>query len=208
MRLRPPFLAVGIAAAASCWLGIRAQEPAPAPAIRLSMQALSLGPADVTELTGEISQRSERLKPLFARVNPDGWTQKGAPQAYAAQWKSLGAQNTSIQVDMSDAGQHTEAMPAMMSALFRVHRFDADLEGMIPAIRRYQDESLADQIESVFAGDQRAVEKLQQYVLELANEKERLLELENSEAQRCRAQLAGQPVTRPSAAKKSNGKSK
>ena len=34
------------------------------------MQALSLDPSDVTTLTGEISQRSERLKPLFARVNP------------------------------------------------------------------------------------------------------------------------------------------
>jgi hypothetical protein len=208
MRLRPAFLAAGIAAVVSCWLGIRAQQPPPAPADRLSMAALSLGPADVTALTGEISQRSERLKPLLARVNPAGWTQKGAPEAYAAQWKSLGEQNTSIQADMADAGQHTEAMPAMMSALFRVHRFDTDLEGMIPAIRRYQDESLADQIEAVFAGDQRAVEKLQQYLLELANEKERLLELENSEAQRCRGQLAGQPVERRGAAKKSNGRSK
>jgi hypothetical protein len=208
MRLRPPFRAAGIAAVVSCWLGVWAQQPPPAPAQRLSMAALSLGPADVTALTGEISQRSERLKPLFARVNPEGWTQKGAPAAYAAQWKSLGQQNTSIQVEMGDAGQHTEEMPAMMSALFRVHRFDVDLEGMIPAIRRYQDESLADQIEAVFAGDQRAVEKLQQYVLELANEKERLLDLENSEAQRCRGQLAGQPVTRPGAAKRSNRKSK
>lgn len=208
MRLRPAFLAAGIAAVLSCWPGVWAQQQTPAPVSRLSMQALSLDAADVTALTSEISQRSERLKPLFARVNPEGWVQKGAPQVYAAQWKSLGEQNTSIQVDMTDAGQHTEAMPAIMSALFRVHRFDTDLEGMIPAIRRYQDESLADQIEAVFAGDQRAVEKLQQYVLDLANEKERLLELENSEAQRCRSQLAGQPLARPSAGKKSNGKSK
>jgi len=208
MPLRPAFLAVATAALVSCWLGIRAQQQPPAPVNRLPMQALSLDPADVTELTGEISQRSERLKPLFAQVHPDAWVQKGAPQVYLAQWKSLGDQNTSIQVDMADAGQHTDAMPAMMSALFRVHRFDADLLGMIPAIRRYQGEPVAGQIEAVFAGDQRAVEKLQQYVLELANEKERLLELENNEAQRCRAQLAGQPLARPSGTKSSNGKSK
>ncbi|HXE63949.1 MAG TPA: hypothetical protein VN519_10445 [Bryobacteraceae bacterium] len=207
MPLRSVFRAAALAATVSCWLGIRAQQPPPTAVNRLSMQALSLDPADVTALTGEISQRSERLKPLFARVTPDTWVQKGAPQVYVAQWKSLGQQNTSIQVDMADAGQHTDAMPAMMSALFRIHRFDTDLEGMIPAIRRYQDGSLADQIEAAFAGDQRAVEKLQQYVLDLANEKERLLDLENSEAQRCRAQLAGQPVGRP-ATKKSNGKSK
>jgi hypothetical protein len=208
MPLRPAFLAAGIAAVVSCWLGIRAQQPAPAPANPLPMQALSLDPGDVTALTGEISQRSERLKPLFAQVHPDAWVQKGAPQVYVAQWKSLGDQNTSIQVDMADAGQHPDAMPAMMSALFRLHRFDADLLGMVPAIRRYQGEALAGQIEAVFAGDQRAMEKLQQYVLELANEKERLLELENNEAQRCRAQLAGPPVGRPSSTKRSNGKSK
>ncbi len=208
MRLRPAFLAAGIAVLVSCWLGVRAQQQSPEAGNRIAMQALSLDPADVTALTGEISQRSERLKPLFAQVHPEGWTQQGAPAVYAAQWKSLGEQNTSIQVDMADAGQHTDAMPAMMTALFRIHRFDVDLEGMIPAIRRYQDESLGDQIEAAFAGDQRAVEKLQQYVLDLANEKERLLDLENSEAQRCRAQLAGPPVSRPSAAKKPNGKSK
>jgi hypothetical protein len=206
MLLRPAFRAAAIAVAISCWLEIWAQQQPAVAVNRLPMQALSLDPADVTALTGEISQRSERLKPLFARVNPDGWAQKGAPPVYVAQWKSLGEQNTSIQVDMADAGQHTDAMPAMMSALFRIHRFDADLVAMIPAIRRYQDGSLADQIEAVFAGDQRAVEKLQQYVLELANEKERLLDLENSEAQRCRSQLAGQPLARP--ATKKSGKSK
>ncbi|HVW11647.1 MAG TPA: hypothetical protein VHC90_23855 [Bryobacteraceae bacterium] len=207
MPLRPAFLAAAMAVASSCWLGIKAQqEPQPA-APRLSMQALSLDPADVTALTGEISQRSERLKPLFAQVNPAAWVQKGAPQVYVEQWKSLGQQNTSVQVDMAAAGQQTDAMPAMMAALFRIHRFDTDLQSVIPAIRRYQDEGLADRIEALFAGDQRAVEKLQQYVLDLANEKERLLDLENSEAQRCRSQLANQPLAQP-AARKSNGKTK
>jgi hypothetical protein len=184
---------------------VKAQTPAPAPASRISMQALPLGPADVAELTGQISQRSEQLKPLFAKVNPDAWVQKGAPQVYVAQWKSLGDQNTAIQTDMAAAGENTDAMPFVMTALFRIHRFDIDLQGLLPAIRRYQDGSLADRIEAVSAGDQRAVEKLQQYVLMLANEKERLLELENTEAQRCRAQLASQPLARP---KKSNGRSK
>jgi hypothetical protein len=207
MPLRPVFLAAVMAVASSCWLGLWAQQQPPDAANRLSMAALSLDPADITALTGEISQRSERLKPLFAEVNPNGWVQKGAPQVYVEQWKSLGEQNTSIQVDMAAAGQQTEAMPAVMTALFRIHRFDTDLQSIIPAIRRYQDESLADRIESLFAGDQRAVEKLQQYVLDLANEKERLLDLENNEAQRCRAQLANQPLARP-AAKKSNGNTK
>jgi hypothetical protein len=208
MRLRPLLFVAAIAAVLSCWPGVRAQQQPPATASRLSMQALSLGPADVTALTGEISQRSERLKPLFSQVHPDAWTQKGAPRVYVAQWNSLTEQNTAIQTDMAAAGQHTDAMPAVMSALFRIHRFDADLLSLLPAIRRYQDPSLADGIEAVSAGDQRAVEKLQQYVLDLANEKERLLDLEDSEAQRCRSQLANQPLARPSAPKKSNGKSK
>lgn len=172
------------------------------------MQALSLDPADVTALTGQVSQRSQRLRPLFAQVHPEAWVEKGAPQVYVAQWNSLGEQNTAIEADMAAAGEHTDAMPGVMSALFRIHRFDTDLQGFLPAIRRYQDSSLAGQIEAEFAGDQRAVEKLQQYVLDLANEKERLLDLENNEAQRCRSMLANQPLARPAATKKSNGNPK
>lgn len=208
MRLRPALFAALVLSAVSCWFVVRAQQPAPAPSSRISLQALSLDPADVAALAGQISQRSVRLQALFGEVQPTDWVAKGAPDVYVAQWNSLSEQNKSIQIDMAVLSQHPDMMPDVMKGLFRIHRFDSDLQGLIPAVRRYQNLEIADQIESVFAGDQRAVEKLQQYVLDLAGEKERLLELEDSEAQRCRSMLANQPIARPAPPKKTPGNSK
>jgi hypothetical protein len=103
---------------------------------------------------------------------------------------------------MSGIAQHPEAMQDVMRALFRVHRFDSDLDGLLGSVRRYQNPALADLIESVAAGDLKSIEKLEQYVLDLANEKERELDLENNEAQRCRSILASQPPVHPSAPRK------
>ncbi len=95
-----------------------------------------------------------------------------------------------------------------MRALFRVHRFDSDLNALLIAVRRYQNPALADLIESVSVTDQAGVEKLQQYVLDLADANEKQLGIEDEEAQRCRANLASQPPVRTAAPKKTNGTSK
>jgi hypothetical protein len=60
----------------------------------------------------------------------------------------------------------------------------------------------------VAVSDQAGVDKLQQYVLDLADANEKQLSVEDEEAQRCRATLASQPPVRPAAPKKTNGTSK
>ena len=214
MRLRPAFFAVTIAAVISCWFAIRAQQQVPGntnlpgSTNHGSIQAVYLDSSQVAEVAGGISQRSERLKALLDQVHAEQWISQGAPEVYASQWKSIGEQNAAIEADMTTITQHPEAMSDVIKALFRVHRFDADLSGLLTGVRRYQGASLADAIDAVAAGDQRGVDSLQQYVLDLANQKEQLLDIEDKEAQRCRASLATQPIARPAATKKTNGPSK
>jgi hypothetical protein len=117
-------------------------------------------------------------------------------------------QNQAIETDMKDIAQHPEGMQDVMRALFRVHRFDSDLNELLSAVRRYQNPALADLIESVAVSDQAGVEKLQQYVLDLADATEKQLSVEDEEAQRCRGNLASQPPVRTAAPKKTNGTSK
>jgi hypothetical protein len=205
MRLRPPFFAVLITMAVACWFVVHAQQQPPAIA---NPAPIPIDPADVTAIAGEISQRAGHLKPMFEEVHAADWVANGAPEAYVSQWSSLRSQNDAIVADMTAIAQHPEAMSDVMKALFRLHRFDGDLAGLLGSIRRYQNPALADLIESVAAGDQSGVEKLQQYVLDLATEKERQLDVEDKEAQRCRSMLAGQPPARPAAPKKTNGTSK
>jgi len=196
MSLRPVLFAALTILAMACWLGVGAQQP------------VSPDPTQVTAIAGEISQRSEHLKPMFEQVHAADWVANGAPEAYVSQWRSLAEQNDAIVADMSGIAQHPEAMSDIMKALFRVYRFDGDLNGLLGSVRRYQNPALADLIESVAAGDQDGVGKLQQYALDLASDKERQLDVENNEAQRCRSMLAGQPPARTAAPKKTNGTSK
>lgn len=198
MRLRPALFALPLAVVTVCWFAVFARSQAPA-------DRTPIDASEVTAIVGRISQRSEQLKPMFQQVRAADWVAKGAPEAYVSQWSSLREQNEAIEADMTAITQHPEAMQDLMKALFRVHRFDSDLSGLLGGVRRYQNPALADLIESVASGDQSGVEKLQQYILDLANEKERQLAIEDEEAQRCRATLANQPPTRPAAQKKTNG---
>ncbi len=189
MRLRPVFFAILIAAAA------HAQQ-----------ERIPIDSSEVPSIAGRISERAEHLKPMFEQVHISEWVAKGAPETYNSQWNSLVEQNQAIETDMKVIGEHPEGMQDVMRALFRVHRFDTDLNALLIAVRRYQNPALADLIESVSVSDQASVEKLQQYVLDLADATEKQLSVEDDEAQRCRASLASQPPVRTAAPKKGTSK--
>ena len=189
------------------WFAVRAQQQASAG------EHIPIDPDSVISAANGISQRSGHLKPMFEEVRAADWVAKGAPEAYVAQWKSLAEQNQAIGDDMTAIALHaaarqSEATPdaaslrQVLNAVFRVHRFDADLTGLLNAVRRYQNPALADLIESVADGDRNGIEKLQQYALDLAEEKDRQLDVVDKEAQRCRSTLAAQPVAHPAATKK------
>jgi hypothetical protein len=169
----------------------------------LSAQAaIPVDPADAGMFAAELAARAARLEPLLDEVPAGSWIERGAPQAYEVQWTSLTEQNRAIHVEMTAVSQHPEAMQDVMRALFRVQRFDRDLDSLLIAVRRYQTSDLADRIEGISAADQRQIERLQQYVLDLADDTEKQLALVNREAQRCRGLLACQPVAAHPAATK------
>jgi hypothetical protein len=190
MRLLPVFFVILVATVAS------AQQA-----------RIPIDSSEVPSIATKISDRSEHLKPMFGQVHISEWIEKGAPETYNSQWNSLVQQNQAIETDMKDIAAHPEGVQDVMRALFRVHRFDSDLNALLIAVRRYQDSALADLIESVAVGDQASVEKMQQYALDLADATEKQLSIEDEEAQRCRGSLASQPPVRTAAPKK-NGTSK
>jgi hypothetical protein len=202
MNLRPALSAVLMAVVASCSSVVLAQQGAPA-----SIPPVPVDTTEAGEIAHNISLRSEHMKPMFDQVHIADWIAKGAPEAYTSQWNSLVQQNLAIQADMAalarraaappDSSQQESILQESMKAIFRVQRFDRDLDALLNAIRRYQNPALADLIESVAAGDQSGLEKLESYVLEVANEKERQLDVVDREAQRCRSTLANQPPVRP-----------
>jgi hypothetical protein len=78
--------------------------------------------------------------------------------------------------------------------LFRIQAVHQLLDSLLGGLRKYQNPALADLIESVAAGDHADLERLEQYILQLASDREAQFAVMDKEAQRCRAALSRQPA--------------
>jgi hypothetical protein len=148
----------------------------------------------IADMFTGISRHAARLQPMLDEIRADEWVAKGAPDTYIAQRKSAIEQLQAIQGDISDLAQHPENMTGDMKALFRIEAFHRALDSLLDGLRRYQNPALAELIQSVAAEDRGDLDKLEQYILDLAGEKEQQFAVADSEAQRCRATLSKQPA--------------
>jgi hypothetical protein len=144
-----------------------------------------------------ISAHAARMEPMLQQLKPDDWVAKGAPDTYVTQFNSAIEQMHAIQSEMSALAQHPEQMTECMKALFRVQSSHRALISLMEGLRRWQNPALAELIESVAAEDRTDLDLVEQYVLQLATEKDQQYAVVDSEAQRCRATLSRQPADTP-----------
>jgi hypothetical protein len=187
-------LIVGLVASSTWSTVVRAQTRGLAPTQPTGVSAVIPADQHVIALFQRISQHPARLSPLLEQVHAKDWVAKGAPDTYAAQLASLQGQIQAIGSDMSTLAQHPERMQECMRALFRVQSFHHSLDSLMGGLRRYQNPALADLIQSVAVEDQEDLGKLQDYILELANQREQEYLVVDHEAQRCRSIISKEPV--------------
>jgi len=101
-----------------------------------------------------------------------------------------------IETDMTNLTQHPSQMSDCIKALFRAQAFHEMLGSLLGGVRRYQNPALADLIEAVAAEDRADLDRLENWVLQLAGEKEAQFNVVDREAQRCRATLSSEPAVR------------
>jgi hypothetical protein len=155
------------------------------------------GPAtdqQILDIFTGMSRHAARIEPMLRELKPADWVAKGAPDAYVNQWNSELTEVMGIQSDMAILLQHPDRMSDAMKALFRVEKSHQLLGSLMGGLRRYQNPALADLIESVAAEDHGDIERLQQYLLDLAGTREQQFEVVDREAQRCRGMLSRQPA--------------
>ncbi len=148
------------------------------------------------EVLNGISQHESRLEPMLAQLRPADWVAKGAADTYVQQLASVNRQIQLIETDMTGLAQHPNQMTDCMKALFRAQAFHQMLDSLLGGLRRYQNPALADLIEAVAAEDRADLDRLENWVLELATAKDAQFDVVDREAQRCRATLSRQPDTR------------
>lgn len=167
--------------------------------LRAWCQAGSVPPEwEVRAQVGALTAGLERLKPLLEQVRPQEWIGHGAPQGYVAQHGAIGVELGYLERSARILAERPDRLPAALDTFFRLERLQALLSSLGEGVRRYQNPALADLIDSVLSESTPARDSLRQYVLDLAEVKERQLAVADQEAQRCRALLIRQPPARSS----------
>jgi hypothetical protein len=154
---------------------------------------------DVSAVLQEMSAHATRLLPALDRADAKSWIEKGAPDTYAAQLQICKDQARALADGTKALARNPETLPAALEVLFRVQGLETMLGSVAEAMRKYQSADSAQQLIAVMAEGGANRDRLQQYVVNLAAEREKEYQVMDKEAQRCRAMVLAPP---PTAAKK------
>lgn len=149
---------------------------------------------DVKAHMAQLRDEVKKLEPLLRKVDPKVWVDKGAPASYARQLQSAQNSVTSLMSSTAALAQDPQRLSVALDAFFRLERMELLLSSLNEGVRRYQSTTLADELNTLMAGNAIHRERLQQHVTDLAAAHEQDLELMNREAQRCRVELSRQAV--------------
>lgn len=148
----------------------------------------------------------EAFKPILAKVTPQQW--ESAPAAYAEQGKRIDAEIDYLITTSKALAERPDGLTNALTTYFRLQSLDLMLRSYADGIRKYQNAALAELLLGAVSTAAADREKLQQYVIDLAADKEAQFRVIDEEAQRCRGQIARQPqsVQRPPARTKTEEK--
>lgn len=138
-----------------------------------------------------LPDKIKKILPVLEQLNPNEWVAKGASDAYVQQWKAAQSEVGYLQTTVDALTKQPDRLTLALDVLFRLQAIDTRLTNLIEGIRKYQNPALADMMQWL-AGQNGAVRVgLQQYVQEVAAQRESEWKVMESEAQRCRAQVSG-----------------
>ena len=161
---------------------------------------------DVRANLTSLVEQTQRLMPVLEAVKPELWSQKGAPDAYQAQWKSIVAEIDYIGRVAGELEREPERLTLALETHFGLQSLDAMLNSLNEGIRRYHNPALADLLSGTMTASAAQREKLRQYIVQLAAAKEQELKVMDLEAQRCRAMVSRQLPAKGAPGKKAEPK--
>ena len=81
-------------------------------------------------------------------------------------------------------------MTAVLDTFFRMESVDAMLRSVVAGIRKYQNPAVAELLAGLIADTSTDRDKLRQYLVDLAADREQQFRVMDQEAQRCRSALS------------------
>jgi hypothetical protein len=148
---------------------------------------------EISKTILDIAVHAERLLPMMDQIKTADWVKKGASETYMAQWKTSESQCRALVADARALAQSPDKIVDLLRVLFRVQFLEISMGSLEEGLRKYQNPALAELINGTRAENIPNREKLQQYAIDLADQREQDYKVADAEAQRCRSQLVTQP---------------
>jgi len=144
----------------------------------------------LVEHTGE-------LEAALLEVHPELWSEDSPRQSYQEQLKSIRDETGYAQRSAQGLSARPERLTLALETYLRLQSVGEMLNSLNDGVRRYQSESAADRLRSVWSEGAAGRDKLREYMMRLAEEMESQYKVMTEEAQRCRELLMRQPRPDP-----------
>ncbi len=172
------------------FISARAQE---VPQVRLTgVQA----PWDVRTIIDKLIQENERFEPVLDALHPQEWVNKGASPVYLQQLQQAQQQTRDVVVTSKMLSQKTDQLSLALDEYFRLEALDSTARSLEEGIRHYADRASADKLDALIAHNFSAREQFRDYLSSLATTQEQNFKTADQEAQRCRAMISKEPVSK------------
>lgn len=148
---------------------------------------------DLQKLLERLASGAGRLQPLVNQSDPAKWKNAEGAASYQAQWKTAVDQIEYFIGATKDFAKSPEKLSAALETYFRLQAMDSTILSLAEGVRRYENPAVADLLNSTVGENAAARERLREYLVELAKQKEQEYQIMDKEAQRCRAIMTRQP---------------
>lgn len=148
---------------------------------------------EVREMSELLVANAQAVEKILGNVRPKEWIQDGAPEAYVGQHAALASDLENVVLSAQALGREPEKLSYAVDTFLWLDRFNSMTSSMSAGVRRYQSEPVADLLDSANGKNTGAIAQLKEYMRQLAVAAEQEMEIANSEAQRCRAEMVTQP---------------
>jgi len=147
---------------------------------------------DIRQMLASLQTRAKELAPVLDQLKPVDWTKHGAAPQYADQVSTAKNELNYLLASAQTMAKNPERLDASLDTLFRMQAMNSTLRSLVEGTRKYQNAALASLMQSITDENDHNRDRLTQYVLDLAAEKEHELKVMDAEAQRCRASVVNQ----------------
>jgi hypothetical protein len=149
---------------------------------------------EVTEVAGNIVEHAASVRQVLDQVRPKEWLQDGAPQAYVDQHATLSGDLENLELSARELARRPNKLSTVVDTFLWLDRSQSMLRSISAGVRKYQNPAIADLLDSAGGVNAGAVEKLKEYMRDLAVSAEAEMEIAHDEAQRCRVELMRAPA--------------